>query len=110
VERLCEACAQQTEKNHSTQTLQFHVKVYVHALLVQHLQSVFFQYMIGYVPKSEKVWMQRRQKNSLKYTDCAELKKITIRSYSKLFDLFSLFQVLQISLLFVLFDLKKVYS
>jgi len=26
--------------------------------------------------------MQRRQKNWLKYTDCAELKKITIRIYS----------------------------
>jgi len=28
---------------------------YVHALLVKHLQSVYFQYMIWYVPKSENV-------------------------------------------------------
>jgi len=35
--------------------------------------------MIWYDPKSGKVLMQRGQKNWLKYTDCAELKKITIR-------------------------------
>jgi len=38
--------------------------------------------MIWNGPKSKKVWMQRRQKNGLKYTDFAELKKITIRIYS----------------------------
>jgi len=41
-------------------------------LLVQHLYSEFFQHMIWYSPTSERVWMQRRQKNWLKYTDCAE--------------------------------------
>jgi len=45
----------ENRKTAITQTLQFHVKFYEHALLVQHLQSVFFQYMIWYVPKSEKV-------------------------------------------------------
>ena len=34
-----------------TQTLQVSRQVYVHALLVQHLQSVFFQNMIWYVSK-----------------------------------------------------------
>ena len=38
-----------------TQTLQVSRQVYVHALLAQQLQSVFFQYMIRYVPKSGKV-------------------------------------------------------
>jgi len=35
----------------------------LHALLVQHLCSVFFQHMVWYVPTLETVWMQRRQKN-----------------------------------------------
>jgi len=38
--------------------------------------------MICYGPKSEKVYMQKRQENWLKYTNCADLKKITIRIYS----------------------------
>jgi len=58
-------------------------QVYVHALLVQHLLHVFFQHMVWYAPTSESVWMQRRQKNWLKYTDFTELKKVTIRIYSK---------------------------
>jgi len=53
----------------------------MHALLVQHQQSAFFQHMIWYGPRSEKVQMHRRQKNWLKYTDCAELKKITVKIY-----------------------------
>jgi len=57
-------------------------QVYVHALLVQHLYSVFFQYMVWYGPTSETAWMQRRQKKWLKNTDFAELKKITSRIYS----------------------------
>ena len=40
-----QACAQQTEKNsHTNSAVSRHV--YVHALLVQHLRSVFFQYLI----------------------------------------------------------------
>jgi len=35
----------------------------LHALLVQHLYSEFFQHMVWYGPTSETVWMQRRQKN-----------------------------------------------
>ena len=77
-----QACAQQTEKNHSHTNSAVSRQVYMHALLVQHLQSVFLQYMIWYVPKSEKVHVQKRQKNWWKYTDCAELKKITIKSCS----------------------------
>jgi len=46
--------------------------------------------------------MYIRQKNWLKYTDCAELRKIAITNC-----LFFFFQTLQISLLFVLFDWKK---
>ena len=76
-----QACAQQTEKNHSHTNSAVSRQVYVHALLVQHLWSVFFQYMIWYGPTSETVWMQRRQKNWLKYIDCAERKKITIGIY-----------------------------
>jgi len=40
--------------------------------------------MVWYGPTSETVWMQRRQKNWLKYTDFSftELKKITSRFYS----------------------------
>jgi len=45
--------------------------------MVQHLYSVFFQYMVWYGPTSETAWIQRRQKNWLKYTDFTELKKIT---------------------------------
>jgi len=44
----------------------------VHALLVQHLYSEYFQYMVWYGPTSETVWMQRKQKNWFKYTDFAE--------------------------------------
>jgi len=53
-----QAYAQQTEKNHSHTNSAVSRQVYVHALLVQHLlvqQSVFFQYVIWYGPKSEKV-------------------------------------------------------
>jgi len=64
--------------------------------------------MVWYGPTSETVWMQKRLKNWLKYTDFAELKKITNRIYSNCSNYYSLFsQVLQISLLFILFDLKK---
>ena len=52
--------------------------------------------------------MHIRQKNWLKYIDCAELKKITITNFYKLFDLFfSVRQVLQILLLLLLFDFEK---
>ena len=62
-----QVCAQQTEKNHSHTNSAISRQVYVHALLVQHLYSVFFcQYMVWYVSKSEKIqW--RKQKNWLKY-------------------------------------------
>jgi len=33
--------------------------------------------MVLYGPTSETAWMQRRQRNWLKYSDFAELKKIT---------------------------------
>ena len=38
--------------------------------------------MVWYGPTSETAWMQRRQKNWLKYTDFTELKKITSTIYS----------------------------
>ena len=77
-----QACAQQTDKKHSHTNSAVSRQVYVHALLIQHLQSVLFQHMIWYVPTSETVWMQRGQKNWWKSTDSAELKKINIRIYS----------------------------
>jgi len=90
-----QACAQQTEKSHSHTTSAVSRQVfYVHALLVQHLYSVLFQHVVWYGPTSERVWMQRRQKNWLKYTDFTEPKKIAIRintnclNYSFLFKSF----------------------
>jgi len=56
-------CAQQTEKSHSYTNSAVSRQVYVHALLVQHLYSVFFQYMVWYGPTSETAWIQRKQKN-----------------------------------------------
>jgi len=84
-------CAQQTEKSHYHTASAVSRQVYVHALLFQHLYSVFFQYMVWYVPTSELVWMQRRQKNRLKSAGFTELKKITSRSYSKCSNYSSLF-------------------
>jgi len=57
-----QACAQKTEKNHSHTNSAVSCRVYVHALLVQHLWSVIFSilYMIWYGPNSENVYMQRR--------------------------------------------------
>jgi len=60
-------------------------------LLVHHLYGVFFQYMFWYGLTSETAWMQRRQKNWLKYTDFTELQKITSRIYSKCSNYSSLF-------------------
>jgi len=39
-------CEQQTAKNHSHTNFAVSRQVYVHALLGQHLLSVFFQYMV----------------------------------------------------------------
>jgi len=50
--------------------------------------SVFFQHIVWYGPTSETAWMQRRQKNLLKYTDFIELKKIIRKNLLKLFELF----------------------
>jgi len=53
--------------------------------------SVFFQHMVWYGPTSETTWMQRRQKQLLKYTEFTELKKITSRIYSNCSNYCSLF-------------------
>jgi len=45
--------------------------------------------MVLYCPTAETVRIQRRQKSWLKSTDFTEMKKITSRIYSKLFELFS---------------------
>jgi len=47
--------------------------------------------MLWYGPSSERVWMQRRKKNWLKYTDFTEPKKITRRIYSNCSNYSSLF-------------------
>jgi len=107
-DKAWQQCAQQTEKSYSHTKSAVSRQVYVHALLVQHLYSVFFQYMVWHCPTSETASMQGRQKNWLKYTYFTELKKITSRIHSKLFELFfSFFQVDQISLLFVRFHEKS---
>jgi len=72
-------CAQQTEKSYSHTKSAVSRQIYVHALLVQHLFSVFFQYIVWHGPTSETASMQRRQINWLKYTDFTELKKIISR-------------------------------
>jgi len=53
----------------------------VHALLLQHLFSEFFQLMVLHGPASETVRIQRRQKSWLKSTDFTKLKKVTSRIY-----------------------------
>ena len=62
----------------------------------------FFQHVIWYGPKSEKLIDAHKAEILVKYTDCAELWKITIAN-CKLF-IYLFFQMLQISLLFILFD------
>ena len=57
-----QAHAQQTEKSHTYANSAVSRHVYVHALLVQHLYSVFFQHFVWYGPASETALMQRRQK------------------------------------------------
>ena len=84
-------CAQKTQKSYSYINSAVLRQVYVHALLAQHLYKVFFQHMVSYSPTSETVWMQRRQKKWLKYTNFTELKKITSRIYSNCSNFSSLF-------------------
>ena len=62
-DKAWQECAQQTEKSYSHTKPAVSRQVYVHALLVQHLYSVFFQYMVWHVPALETASMQRRQKN-----------------------------------------------
>jgi len=75
-------CAQQTEKSHSHTNSAVPRQVYTHAVLVQDLYIIIFQYMVWYGPTSETAWIQRKLKNWLKYTNFTELKKITSRIYS----------------------------
>ena len=49
--------AHETEKIHSHTTSAVSSQVYVHAQLVQHLYSVFFQHMVWHGPISEIAWM-----------------------------------------------------
>ena len=53
--KVWQACTPQTEKSHSHTNSAVSHQVYVHALLVQHLQSVFFQHMVWYGPTSATV-------------------------------------------------------
>jgi len=99
--------AQQTEKSYSHKNSVVSLQVYIHALLAQHLYSVFFQYMVWHGPTSETASMQRKQKNWLKHTDFTELKKITSRIHSTVRIIIFFFSSPQISLLFVLFHWKK---
>jgi len=55
------ACAQQTEKSHSHTTFAVSCQVYVHVLLVRHLQGVFFQQWFGMVQHQKQD--ERIQKN-----------------------------------------------
>jgi len=80
-----------SRENHSHTNSAVTRQVCIDALLVQHLYSVFFKYMVWYGPTSETAWMQRRQKNWLKYTAFTELKKKTNRIYSNCSNYSSLF-------------------
>jgi len=77
--KVWQSCTQQTEKSHYPRKLCRFTSTLcsLHALLVHYLYSVFIQHMVWYGTTSETVWMQRRQKYWLKYTDCTRLKKIT---------------------------------
>jgi len=83
-------CAQQTEKSYSHTNCAVQRQVYVHVLLVQHLYSVIFQYMVWYGPTLKTAWMQRRKEDWLKYTNFTEL-NITSRICSNCSNLSSLF-------------------
>jgi len=61
-----QACAQQTEKKHSHTDSAVSCEVYVHALLVQHLVSVFFQHIICNGSKSGKVFDAERAEKLVK--------------------------------------------
>jgi len=61
--KVWQECAQQTEKSYSHTKAAVSRQVYVHAPLVQHLYSAFFEYMVWYGPTSETASMQKRQKN-----------------------------------------------
>ena len=54
------------------------------------IECIFSTYVL-YGPTSETVWMQKRQKDWLKYTDFTELKMITSRIYSNCSNYSSLF-------------------
>jgi len=60
-----------------------------------------------YSPTSEKVQVQRRQTNWLKYTDLTELKKITIITYSNCSNYSFFFKS---KFCCCLFCLKKIHS
>jgi len=72
VVRLGKHAPSKQRKATHTQTLQFQV-TFMHVLLVQHLQSVFFQHIFWYGPTADTACVQRRQKNWLKYTGFTEL-------------------------------------
>jgi len=58
-DKAWQECAQQTEKSYSHTKSAVSRQIYAHALQVQHLYNVFFQYMVWHVPKSETASMQR---------------------------------------------------
>ena len=66
------------------------------------IEGIFSTYGLVWCKIRKSLDAEMKQKNCLKYTDCAELKKITIRTVPFILHCFS--QVLWISLLFVLFD------
>jgi len=73
-------------ENHSHPNSAVSCQVYVRALIMQHLQGVFFKHDLVW-SKIRKSLDTGRQKNWLKQ----ELKKITIRIYSNCLIYFSLF-------------------
>jgi len=86
-----QACAQQREQSYSHRNSAISRQVYAHTLLVQHLYSVLFQHIGWCGSTTRTAWMQRRQKNWLKYADFTEIKKITSRIYSNYSNYSSLF-------------------
>jgi len=85
--------AHSKQKKHSHTNSAVSRQVYMHALLVQHLQSVSVYFFNNDLvcSKIRKSLDVEKAENQLKYTNCAEIKKITIRIYSNCMIYSSLF-------------------
>jgi len=82
-----QACAQQTEKNHSHTNSAVSCQVYVHALLVQHLQFIFSTYDFVWSKIRKSFDAEKAQKLVKIYRLC-RAEEDNHWNLLKLFDLF----------------------